>query len=77
MHFYGGIVGTALAAVRENTKFNRRIVGATLRGRPKLIINNKKIFTHRVGRGLAPAEKLSVLNIEFGGLWASRPTMDL
>ena len=40
MHFYGGIVGTALAAVRKNTKFNRRIVGATLRGRPNGIINN-------------------------------------
>ena len=52
-------------------------VGETQCARPKLIINNKKIFTHRVGRGLAPAEKLSVLNIEFGGLWASRPTMDL
>ena len=35
MHFYGGVVGTALAAVRKNTKFNRHIVGATLRGRPE------------------------------------------
>ena len=46
-------------------------VGETQCARPKLIINNKKIFTHRVGRGLAPAEKSHRFR---GGLWASRPT---
>ena len=49
-YFYGGIVGTALAAVRKNTKFNWRIVGATLRGRPNgIIYNAEKSAQRRAG----------------------------
>ena len=73
MHFYGGVVGTALAAVRENTKFNRHIVGATLRGRPNGIIYNAK-NSAQSRAGACSRRKMSILNIDFGGLWASRPT---